>query len=49
MGFYTMKMGRSGFLYNGNGSEWFFIQRKWVGVGFYTIQMGWSGSEWLGA
>ena len=47
MGFYTMEMSRSGFLFNVHESEW-------VGVGFYT-RMGRSGflfnvneSEWLG-
>ena len=34
-------MARSGFLFNENGSEW-------LGVDFYIMKMGRSGSEWLG-
>ena len=40
VGFYTMRMGRSGFLFNENGSEW-------VGVVFHTTQMGRSGWKWV--
>ena len=44
-GVYTMQMGWNGVLYNANGPEWSFIQCKWLGMGFYTMQIGRNGSE----
>ena len=40
MDLYLKKMGQSGFLYNKNRLEW-------LGVDFYIMKMGRSGSEWI--
>ena len=52
MDLYLIKMGRSGFLYNKNGSEWLGVDlylikngSEWLGVDFLYNE---NGSEWLG-
>ena len=53
MDLYLIKMGRSGFLFNENGSEWLGVDlynengSEWLGVDFYIMKMGRSGSEWI--